>query len=230
MEANVEDARKRRNTNEYAFFDTEDENTVLDGSNSNTPTGSDNAENTLTDYLREQFLQPGAPGAQQSASYLVGDDRSIASVEDDSTDSVGGDPLVDLLNNGDQGDSYDSDLHAPAMLEDLGISDPPSAPDRSEDAIAPSMEGRDGSDDQGAAPALLMLNEDIDNVPAYDMSEEHTYDPNVDLDNNFKAQGSYSLNLVSQHRNVRFTRSIVDHLQLPEAMESSLLAFINHSK
>ena len=229
MEANVEDTRKKRDLNEYAFFDMEDEDPVLDGSDSNTATDSDDSESALSDYLREQFLPPGT---QQSASHSVGGNRHIASVEDVPVDSVGRDPFNDLFGNGDQRDSDDSDLHAPAMLEGLDTSDAHRAPYGSEDAISPSEEGPSGPDDQGAAPApaLLMLDEDLHNVPAYDMSEEQTYDPSVDLDKNFEAQGSYSLKLVGQHRNVRLTRSIVDHLLLPEAMESSLLAYINHSK
>lgn len=47
--------------------------------------------------------------------------------------------------------------------------------------------------------------------------------------NHFEAGGSFSLTLEKQEKLLLSKRSAVDHLELPEAMESSLLAFINHS-
>ena len=55
-----------------------------------------------------------------------------------------------------------------------------------------------------------------------------TYDPTVNI-NHFEAQGSYTLDLIGQRRISRHARSTKDHLQLPEAVESNLLAFINQS-
>ena len=56
-----------------------------------------------------------------------------------------------------------------------------------------------------------------------------SFDPNVDI-NHFEAKGSYTLDLIGQRRVSRHARSTQDHLQLPEAVESNLLAFINNSK
>lgn len=55
-----------------------------------------------------------------------------------------------------------------------------------------------------------------------------TYDPSKKM-NHFEAGGSFSLTLAKQEKLLRRKRSAIDHLELPEAMESSLLAFINHS-
>ena len=56
-----------------------------------------------------------------------------------------------------------------------------------------------------------------------------SYDPSVNI-NHFEAKGSYTLDLIGQRRVSRHARSTKDHLQLPEAVESNLLAFINNSK
>ena len=48
--------------------------------------------------------------------------------------------------------------------------------------------------------------------------------------NHLEAEGKFSLTLAGQERILRSTRDAEDHLQLPEAMESSILAFINHSE
>ena len=58
--------------------------------------------------------------------------------------------------------------------------------------------------------------------------EANTYDPSKRM-NHFEAGGSFSLTLAKQEKLLISKRSAVDHLELPEAMESSLLAFINHS-
>lgn len=59
--------------------------------------------------------------------------------------------------------------------------------------------------------------------------EIKSFDPNVKM-NHFEAKGSYTMELVGQLRILRHTRSIEDRLQLPEAVESTLLVFINQSK
>lgn len=66
------------------------------------------------------------------------------------------------------------------------------------------------------------------NVEAF-IAQRPSYDPTVNI-NHFEAKGSYSLDLIGQQRVSRRTRSTEDHLQLPEVVESNLLAFINHSK
>ena len=48
--------------------------------------------------------------------------------------------------------------------------------------------------------------------------------------NYYESKGSYTIDLVGQRRLVRRTRSVKDHLNLPDAVESSILAFINHSE
>ena len=99
----------------------------------------------------------------------------------------------------------------------------------------PAMPASDGSDVPGFDMPASDMSDDLDMLVSdmaddLDMSEEQTYNPDIDLGQNFEAKGSYSLDLVGQRRLVRYARSIVDHLQLPEAMESSLLAYINHSE
>ena len=59
--------------------------------------------------------------------------------------------------------------------------------------------------------------------------EVPSYDPSVDI-NHFEAKGSYTLDLIGERRVSRHARSTEDYLQLPEAVESNLLAFINSSK
>ena len=64
----------------------------------------------------------------------------------------------------------------------------------------------------------------------YTMSEEPTYDDTVDIDY-FEASGTYSLDLIRQRRMLRHERSAaVNHLELPEAMESTLMAYIDLSE
>ena len=60
-------------------------------------------------------------------------------------------------------------------------------------------------------------------------SEDKSYDPSKKM-NHLEAEGKFSLTLAGQERILRSTRDAEDHLQLPEAMESSILAFINHSE
>ena len=61
-----------------------------------------------------------------------------------------------------------------------------------------------------------------------DVDEIKTYDPNLKT-NHFESQGSYTLELVGRQRLLR-TKRAADYVDLSEAAESSLLAFINHSK
>ena len=73
---------------------------------------------------------------------------------------------------------------------------------------------------------------DIDDSDAIesDANEEQTYDPDTNI-NHFDAGGKYSLDLVGQRRVLRQERSAaVNHLELPEAMESTLMAHIDHSE
>ena len=62
------------------------------------------------------------------------------------------------------------------------------------------------------------------------MNEEPTYDDTVDIDY-VEARGTYSLDLIHQRRVLRHERSAaVNHLELPEAVESTLMAYINLSE
>ena len=62
------------------------------------------------------------------------------------------------------------------------------------------------------------------------MDEEPTYDDTVDIDY-VEARGTYSLDLIRQRRVLRHERSAaVNHLELPEAMESTLMAHIDLSE
>ena len=71
---------------------------------------------------------------------------------------------------------------------------------------------------------------DSDDVDDNDANEEQTYDPDVNI-NHFEASGTYSLDLIGQRRVLRQERSAaVNHLELPEAMESTLTAHIDHSE
>ena len=64
----------------------------------------------------------------------------------------------------------------------------------------------------------------------FTMAEEPTYDDTVDIDY-FEASGTYSLDLIHQRRVLRHERSVaMNHLDLPEAMESTLIAHIDHSE
>jgi hypothetical protein len=79
----------------------------------------------------------------------------------------------------------------------------------------------DGMEDQNS------FNSNEDEVEGYTMAEEPTYDETVDIDY-FEASGSYSLDLIRQRRVLRHERSAaVNHLELPEAMESTLMAHID---
>ena len=74
------------------------------------------------------------------------------------------------------------------------------------------------------------FNSDEDEGEGFTMSEEPTYDDTVDIDY-FEASGSYSLDLIRQRRVLRRERSAaVNHLELPEAMESTLMAHIDLSE
>ena len=61
-----------------------------------------------------------------------------------------------------------------------------------------------------------------------DPNEIKTFDPNMKT-NHYESEGSYTLELVGQRRLLRQRRS-GDPMDLTQAVESSLLAFINHSK
>ena len=61
-----------------------------------------------------------------------------------------------------------------------------------------------------------------------DVDEIKTYDPNMKT-NHFESQGSYTLELVGQQQLLRAKRA-ADYVDLSEVAESTLLAFINHSK
>ena len=64
----------------------------------------------------------------------------------------------------------------------------------------------------------------------FTMAEEPTYDNTVDIDY-FNASGTYTLDLIHQRRVLRHERSAaMNHLDLPEAMESTLMAHIDHSE
>ena len=64
----------------------------------------------------------------------------------------------------------------------------------------------------------------------FSMDEEPTYDDTVDIDY-FEASGTYSLDLIRQRRLLRHERSAaVSHLELPEAMEGTLMAHIDLSE
>ena len=70
----------------------------------------------------------------------------------------------------------------------------------------------------------------VDDNDALKANEKQTYDPDVNI-NHFEASGTYSLDLVGQRRVLRKERSAaVNHLELPEAMESTLMAHIDHSE
>ena len=61
-----------------------------------------------------------------------------------------------------------------------------------------------------------------------DVDEIKTYDPNMKT-NHYESNGSYTLELVGQQRLLR-TKRAADYVDFSEAAESTLLAFINHSK
>ena len=61
-----------------------------------------------------------------------------------------------------------------------------------------------------------------------DANTRSTYDENTKM-NHFEAGGSFRLTRLREVKMARDKRDAVDHLDLPEAVESTLLAFINHS-
>ena len=62
------------------------------------------------------------------------------------------------------------------------------------------------------------------------MDEDQTYDSNADMPE-IDAKGNYTLDLIGQQKLSRQERSAtVNHLELPEATESTLMAHIDHSK
>ena len=74
------------------------------------------------------------------------------------------------------------------------------------------------------------FNDDESEGEGFTMAEEPTYDDTVDIDY-FEASGTYSLDLIRQRRVLRHERSAaVNHLELPEAMESTLMAHIDLSE
>ena len=56
-----------------------------------------------------------------------------------------------------------------------------------------------------------------------------TYNPDIKT-NRFESKGSYTIDLVGQRSLLRRTRNVKDHVDLQEAVESSILASINHSE
>ena len=63
-----------------------------------------------------------------------------------------------------------------------------------------------------------------------EIEEQPTYDDSVDI-NHFEASGKYTLDLIGQRRLLRRQRrATVNHLELPEATESTLMAHIDHSE
>ena len=100
-----------------------------------------------------------------------------------------------------------------SLSQDYSESDDP---DYDGDAEKNNIGDGDGSNDDDVVSAME--------------EEEQTYDPNVDM-NHMEAKGSYSLDLVGQRRVLqRERRAAVNHLELPEAVESSLMAHIDHSE
>ena len=74
------------------------------------------------------------------------------------------------------------------------------------------------------------FNYDESEGEGFTMAEEPTYDDTVDIDN-IEASGTYSLDLIRQRRVLRQERSAaVNHLELSEAMESTLMAHIDLSE
>ena len=74
------------------------------------------------------------------------------------------------------------------------------------------------------------FNSDKNEEEGIRMDEEPSYDDTVDIDY-IEASGTYSLDLIRQRRVLRHERSAaVNHLELPEAMESTLMAHIDLSE
>ena len=73
-------------------------------------------------------------------------------------------------------------------------------------------------------------NSEDEEEDGFTMAEEPTYDESVDIDY-FEASGTYSLDLIRQRRVLlRERREAVNHLELPEVMESTLMAHIDLSE
>ena len=68
-----------------------------------------------------------------------------------------------------------------------------------------------------------------DRMGKREAGDDESYDRDMKT-NYYESKGSYTIDLVGQRRLVRRTRSVKDHLNLPDAVESSILAFINHSE
>ena len=74
------------------------------------------------------------------------------------------------------------------------------------------------------------FNSDEREGEGFTMDEEPTYDDTVDIDY-IEASGTYTLDLIRQRRVLRHERSAaVNHLDLPETMESTLMAHIDLSE
>ena len=74
------------------------------------------------------------------------------------------------------------------------------------------------------------INSDENEANGFRMADEPTYDDTVELDY-FEASGTYSLDLIHQRRVLHHERSTaVNHLELPEARESTLMAHIDFSE
>lgn len=86
----------------------------------------------------------------------------------------------------------------------------------------------EGTSKSDVEPDSLEANTDTDRRKREE-SEDSSYDPSKKM-NHLEAEGKFSLTLAGQERILRSARDAEDHLQLPEAVESSILAFINHSE
>ena len=74
------------------------------------------------------------------------------------------------------------------------------------------------------------FNSDEGEGEGFTMDEEPSYDNTVDIDY-IEASGTYTLDLIRQRRVLRHERSVaVNHLELPKAMESTLMAHIDLSE
>ena len=74
------------------------------------------------------------------------------------------------------------------------------------------------------------LNSDGGEGKEFIMDEAPSYDDTVDIDY-VEASGTYTLDLIRQQRVLRHERSAtVNHLELPKAMESTLMARIDLSE
>ena len=109
------------------------------------------------------------------------------------------------------------------------LSESVSNAEEDDDSLSPDYLEPDDSDYDGDSDVGNGGGSDDDVVSAME-EQEQTYDPNVDM-NHMEAKGSYSLDLVGQRRVLqRERRAAVNHLELPEAVESSLLAHIDLSE